>query len=127
VSDREGNQPRAVVLLSGGVDSATALAIAVRDGYACHALSFRYGQRHAIEVEAAGRAPLINMSKAEIIRTGMRLGVDYSLTVSCYDPDAEGRACGHCDSCRLRRRGFHEAGVPDPTIYQETAREGGDR
>jgi len=243
VSDREGNQPRAVVLLSGGVDSATALAVAVRDGYACHALSFRYGQRHAIEVEAAGRvanslgaaehrvltlpldelggsaltdstlrvpkdrgdrelaagipetyvparntiflafglafaevtgadaiylgvnavdysgypdcrpeyvdafrrlaglatrravegtepeivAPLINMSKAEIIRTGMRLGVDYSLTVSCYDPDAEGRACGHCDSCLLRRRGFQEAGVPDPTIYQETAQEGGHR
>jgi len=243
MSHREGNRPRAVVLLSGGVDSATALAIAVRDGYACHALSFRYGQRHAIEVEAAARvahllgaaehrilalpldelggsaltdsslrvpkdrgdreletgipdtyvparntvflafglafaevtgadaiylgvnavdysgypdcrpeyvdafrrlaglatrravegaeprivAPLINMSKAEIIRTGAALGVDYSLTVSCYDPDAEGRACGRCDSCRLRRRGFHEAGVPDPTIYQETDREGGHR
>jgi 7-cyano-7-deazaguanine synthase len=63
-------------------------------------------------------APLLHMSKAEIIRTGARLGVDYGLTVSCYDPDAEARACGHCDSCRLRRKGFEETGVPDPTHYR---------
>jgi len=234
MSDPREQLPDAVVLLSGGVDSATALAIALRDGYRCHALSFRYGQRHAVELGAARRvaqslgaaehrilslplgelggsaltdqsigiprpdggrpaaggipltyvparntvflalalafaevteadaiyvgvnavdysgypdcrpeyveafrrlaalatrravegrppavvAPLIHMTKAEIIRTGIRLGVDYSLTVSCYDPDAEGRACGSCDSCRLRRKGFLEAGVPDPTVYQ---------
>jgi len=225
----------AVVLLSGGVDSATTLAIARRDGYRCHALSFRYGQRHAVELQAARRvadllgavghrvltvpigqlggsaltdeaipvprdraaremargipttyvparntvflavalafaevvgadaiyigvnaidysgypdcrpeyiaafqrvaalatrravegtapeivAPLISMTKADIIRTGLALGVDYSLTVSCYDPDAQGRACGRCDSCKLRRKGFDEAGVPDPTVYRE--------
>jgi 7-cyano-7-deazaguanine synthase len=63
-------------------------------------------------------APLIHMSKAEIISSGMRLGVDYSLTVSCYQADQQGRACGVCDSCRLRRDGFEAAGVPDPTIYQ---------
>jgi len=63
-------------------------------------------------------APLINMSKAEIISTGVRLGVDYSLTVSCYQADQQGRACGLCDSCRLRRDGFEAAGVPDPTNYR---------
>ncbi|MHC5035341.1 MAG: 7-cyano-7-deazaguanine synthase QueC [Planctomycetota bacterium] len=228
----EGTQSRgAVVLLSGGIDSATTLAIAIQQGYGCHALSFRYGQRHAVELGAARRvaeslgaadhrvldlplgelggsaltdeaievpevpsqgipvtyvparntiflafalayaevtdsdaiyvglnavdysgypdcrpeyvevfrhlatlatkravegrapaivAPLISMTKAEIIRTGLDLGVDYSLTVSCYRPDANGRACGRCDSCRLRRKGFEEAGVPDPMIYQPT-------
>jgi len=220
---------KAVVLLSGGLDSATALAVAKDQGYACHALSFDYGQRHAAELEAAKRvarslgvvehrvlrlgldeiggsaltdeaievpetpqegipvtyvparntvflalalgwaevlgardlfigvnavdysgypdcrpefieafeklanlatragvegdrfrihAPLIHMTKAEIIRTGARLGVDYSLTVSCYQADAEGRACGRCDSCRLRTEGFAAAGVPDPTRYR---------
>jgi len=220
---------RAVVLLSGGLDSATVLAIATSEGRACHALSFVYGQRHEVELEAARRvvaavgaeehivfpidlrlfggsaltgdidvpkdavgaegipvtyvparntiflavalglaeargageiwigvnavdfsgypdcrpefvdafqrvivtgtrsgvergeprivAPLIRMSKAEIIREGIALGVDYSLTHSCYDPDANGLACGHCDSCLLRKRGFEEAGVPDPTRY----------
>jgi 7-cyano-7-deazaguanine synthase len=63
------------------------------------------------------RAPLINMSKADIIRTGARLGVDYALTVSCYQADARGQACGACDSCRLRREGFAAAGVADPTRY----------
>jgi len=221
---------RAVILLSGGLDSATVLAIANREGRTCHALSFVYGQRHEIELAAARRvagaagveehivfpidlrlfggsaltgdvavpkdavgapgipvtyvparntiflavalgfaeargageiwlgvnavdfsgypdcrpefidafqrvivsgtrsgvergeprivAPLLTMSKADIIRRGTELGVDYSLTHSCYDPDAGGRACGHCDSCVLRSRGFVEAGVEDPTFYQ---------
>ncbi len=63
------------------------------------------------------RAPLISMSKADIIRTGSRLGVDYGLTVSCYQADSRGQACGACDSCRLRREGFAAAGVADPTRY----------
>ena len=62
-------------------------------------------------------APLLKMTKAEIVREGVRLGVDYSRTISCYDPDARGRSCGRCDSCALRKKGFAEAGVPDPTIY----------
>ncbi|WP_187323659.1 7-cyano-7-deazaguanine synthase QueC [Stigmatella aurantiaca] len=66
-------------------------------------------------------APLSGMTKAQIIREGTRLGVDYGLTHSCYDPDAKGRACGHCDSCVLRKKGFQEAGVPDPTPYTEGA------
>ena len=68
---------------------------------------------HAISIEA----PLINMSKADIIRCGVDSGVDYGLTVSCYQADGEGRACGRCDSCRLRRKGFVDAGVEDPTRY----------
>lgn len=222
---------KAVVLLSGGLDSATVLAMARAQGFACHALSFDYGQRHRIELAAAARvadrlgvvehrtmtldigwiggsaltddtipmpqalgggipvtyvparntvflaialgwaevldaraifigvnaldysgypdcrpayieafqqlanlatragvegrpirihAPLIEMQKAEIIQTGARLGVDYALTTSCYDPDALGRACGRCDSCRLRAAGFAAAGVPDPTVYVTT-------
>jgi 7-cyano-7-deazaguanine synthase len=63
------------------------------------------------------RAPLIKMSKAEIIRAGASLGVDYALTHSCYDPDESGAACGGCDSCLLRKKGFEQAGVPDPTRY----------
>lgn len=221
-------QRKAVILLSGGLDSATVLAIARAQGFACHALSLDYGQRHAIELAAAKRvaaalgvvehkiialdltqiggsaltdaniavpetpstgipvtyvparntvflalalgwaevlgaqdiflgvnavdysgypdcrpeyiaaferlanlatragvegtpfridAPLIRMSKAEIIRTGLGLGVDYALTVSCYAADSAGRACGRCDSCRLRAAGFAAAGVPDPTRY----------
>src|SRR6266852_89537 len=66
-------------------------------------------------------APLLNKTKAEIIQHGMRLGVDYSLTLSCYDPDPEGRACGRCDSCRLRLKGFEQAGVKDPVTYQKLA------
>ena len=226
-------QRPAVVLLSGGLDSATALAVARRDGFRCHALSFAYGQRHAVETEAARRvaealgalehrvlnldlrtfggsaltadipvprdrspesmaegipityvparntiflayalawaevlgsfdiylgvnaidysgypdcrpefidaferlanlatkagvekkgafrihAPLIRLSKAEIIKLGTSLGVDYGLTHSCYDPAADGAACGLCDSCLLRRAGFEAAGLPDPTRY----------
>lgn len=64
-------------------------------------------------------APLVHMSKAEIVQAGTRLGVDYSMTVSCYQADAEGRACGQCDSCRLRRQGFETAGLADPTRYQQ--------
>jgi len=223
-------RPKAVVLLSGGLDSATALAIAAGRGYACHALSLEYGQRHHAELAAARRvaaslgvaehkvitldltaiggsaltdrriavpeqpsegipvtyvparntiflslalawaevlgawdlfigvnavdysgypdcrpeyiqafqrlsqlatragveggsfhvhAPLIEMSKAEIIQAGSRLGVDYGLTVSCYSADEAGRACGHCDSCRLRAAGFAEAGIQDPTPYRD--------
>jgi len=66
-------------------------------------------------------APLLNKTKAEIIQHGMRLGVDYSLTLSCYDPDSEGRASGRCDSCRLRLKGFEQAGVKDPVTYQKLA------
>jgi 7-cyano-7-deazaguanine synthase len=73
-------------------------------------------------VEGKGRfrvhAPLIQMTKAQIIQTGVRLGVDYGLTLSCYDPDESGRSCGRCDSCQLRKKGFAEAGVADPTPYQ---------
>jgi 7-cyano-7-deazaguanine synthase len=219
---------RAVVLLSGGLDSATVLAMARAQGLECYALSVSYGQRHQAELNAAARvaralgarehrimhvdlariggsaltdksidvptapgegipvtyvparntimlslalawaevaqaveihigvnavdysgypdcrpeyvaafeklaalatkagveggtlavrAPLVNMSKAQIIREGMKLGVDYSMTVSCYQADSHGRACGRCDSCRLRREGFAAAGVPDPTNY----------
>ena len=222
-------ETRAVVLLSGGLDSATVLAMARAEGYACHALSLDYGQRHRAELAAARRvaqalgavehkvlplsldaiggsaltdtsiavpepggegipvtyvparntvflalalgwaevlgstdlfvgvnavdysgypdcrpafiaafedlanlatragvegevfrvhAPLIEMSKAEIIRAGAGLGVDYALTVSCYQADAEGAACGVCDSCRLRAEGFHAAAIPDPTRYR---------
>ncbi len=75
----------------------------------------------AAAVEGKGRyrihAPLLHLSKAEIIRRGLELGVDYSLTHSCYDPDPEGRACGRCDSCRLRLKGFAEAGAEDPVVY----------
>jgi len=228
-------RPRAVVLLSGGLDSATTLAVARRDGRVCHAVTFDYGQRHRFELEAARRvamllgatshrvvrldprafagsaltaegpavpkdrdegamggdipvtyvparnlvflsvamgvaesvgageifiganavdysgypdcrpafleaferaanlatkvgvegegvrvrAPLVDLTKAEIVRLGVELGVDYGLTHSCYDPDEAGRACGRCDACVLRRRGFEEAGAADPTVYAE--------
>lgn len=220
---------RAVVLLSGGLDSATALAIAREQGYECYALSVDYGQRHRAELDAAKRVaqsqavvehrtlridlggiggsaltdasiavpespqvgipvtyvparntvmlsfalgwaevlqaprifigvnavdysgypdcrpafvaafervanlatkagvegtvafkivtPLIDLTKAQIIQRGVSLGVDYSLTVSCYQADDAGQACGSCDACRLRRDGFRAAGVPDPTRY----------
>ena len=226
----DASRPVAVVLVSGGLDSATCLAIARSEGYRCFALSFAYGQRHAAELQAAEhvalalgaeqhrvmvidlaafggsaltdpgiavpeeassgipvtyvparntvflslalawaevlgandifigvnavdysgypdcrpqfieaferlasvatrsgieggirlrvRTPLIELSKAEIIRRGTALGVDFGTTVSCYQADAEGRACGRCDSCRLRRAGFVAAGLPDPTRYQ---------
>jgi 7-cyano-7-deazaguanine synthase len=223
---------KAIVLLSGGLDSSTTLAIARDEGFECYALTFRYGQRHAREVEAAAKVaksleaaqhrtididlaqlggsaltdmtiavpknhigasahipvtyvparntvflsyalawaevlgcfdiflgvnamdysgypdcrgefitafqkmanlataaavegkgtylihtPVIEMTKAQTILRGRQLGVDYSLTHSCYDPDSSGRACGRCDSCRLRLKGFAEAGFPDPVEY----------
>jgi 7-cyano-7-deazaguanine synthase len=222
---------RAVVLLSGGLDSATVLAMARKQGFECYALSVDYGQRHHAELAAAQRvarelgarehrvinidltafggsaltdasiavpeqassgipvtyvparntimlslalawaevlhaqdiffgvnavdysgypdcrpeyvasfermanlatqaavegkpltlhAPLLHLSKAEIIREGARLGVDYAITVSCYQADEQGRACGRCDSCRLRREGFAAAGVSDPTRYHDS-------
>jgi 7-cyano-7-deazaguanine synthase len=225
--------PRAVVLLSGGLDSATAGAVARRDGFDIYALSFEYGQRHRVEVERAQwvaamlgakehvivpidlrrfggsaltseiavpkgrsldeigggipvtyvparntiflsfalawaevleardifigvnvldasgypdcrpdyiaayermanlatkagvegqritiRTPLINLTKAEIINTGLTLGVDFGLTSSCYEPSADGEACGSCDTCSLRLKGFREAGVDDPIRYR---------
>ena len=222
---------KAVILLSGGLDSATTLAIAKRDGFAPYALSFSYGQRHSVELERARQVasalgamehrmveidlralggsaltdeiavpkdredvgvdipityvparntiflsyalawaevlgardifigvnaldysgypdcrpeyiaayqrmanlatragvegktltihtPLIGMTKAEIIRTGTALGMDYRLTSSCYDPSPDGLACGRCDSCRLRLKGFREAGLEDPIAYR---------
>jgi 7-cyano-7-deazaguanine synthase len=225
---------RAAVLVSGGLDSATALALARAQGFECHAVSIDYGQRHRLELERARlvaqalgavrhaivsvdlravggsaltaaiavpkdrpmdeigqgipityvparntvflsialgiaevagafdifiganaldysgypdcrpeylaafekmanlatkaavegqgsyriQAPLLHKSKAEIIKEGARLGVDFAHTLSCYDPDAQGRACGHCDSCELRLKGFHEAGLTDPAVYQ---------
>ncbi len=224
---------KAVVLVSGGLDSATVLAMAREQGFACYTLAFDYGQRHRSELQASARlskamgalehkvvnldlnliggsaltdmaidvperdvdeiddnipvtyvparntvflsialgwaevleasdifigvnavdysgypdcrpeyiaafanmanlatkagvegqplaihTPLIELTKAQIIKQGMTLGVDYSQTVSCYQADAEGRACGRCDSCSLRRQGFIDAGFPDPTIYQ---------
>jgi 7-cyano-7-deazaguanine synthase len=229
---------RAIVLLSGGLDSTTTLAMARSEGFACYALTFRYGQRHRREVESAenvagslgvidhrvveidlgafggsaltddridvpkdrdelgeatqipptyvparntiflsyalawaevlgvfdvfigvnstdysgypdcraefiaafetmanlataaavegkGRyrihTPIIDLTKAEIIRAGTALGVDYSLTHSCYDPDEKGRSCGRCDSCRLRLKGFAEAGLRDPLVYVGSA------
>lgn len=219
---------KAVILLSGGLDSATVVALAKADGFTCYTMSFDYGQRHRSELEAAARvardlgavehkviglnldgiggsaltdssidvpetpgegipvtyvparntvflslalgwaevleardifigvnavdysgypdcrpefvesfermanlatkagveglgfriqAPLQNLSKADIVKAGTRLGVDYSLTVSCYQADGEGRACGKCDSCRLRAEGFKAAGIADPTRY----------
>jgi len=221
-------EKKAVILLSGGLDSATVVAMARADGYACYTMSFDYGQRHRAELNAAARvardlgvvehkvigidlngiggsaltdssiavpetpgegipvtyvparntvflslalgwaevlgardifigvnavdysgypdcrpefieafermanlatkagvegngfriqAPLQNLSKADIVRVGMRLGVDYGLTVSCYQADDQGRACGKCDSCRLRAEGFNAAAVADPTHY----------
>lgn len=222
-------KPKAVVLVSGGLDSATVLALANEQGFACHALSFDYGQRHRAELTAAAQisaslgavehktikldlgsiggsaltdsaisvpqqlqagipvtyvparntiflaialgwaevleasdlfigvnavdysgypdcrpefiaafeslaklatkagaegknfnchTPLIRMSKAQIINEGMRLGVDFSKTVSCYSADDQGRACGRCDACRLRAAGFKAAKLTDPTSYQ---------
>lgn len=86
--------------------------------------SFQETARLATRIGVEGKpvtisAPLVHLSKADIIKTGVRLGVDYALTVSCYSPDPGGRACGYCESCRIRKRGFEEAGIPDPTRYVE--------
>src|SRR5919109_448039 len=137
--------PKAVVLVSGGMDSATAGAVAREQGFELYALSFRYGQRHAAELDAAkrvvewlgvrnhvvldidpragvegrrlrGHTPLIALTKAEIVKLGQRLGVDYGLTWSCYDPTPSGTPCGRCDACLLREKGFREAGIEDPAL-----------
>lgn len=230
------NTRKAVVLLSGGLDSSTVLAMAQADGYEMHALSFRYGQRHSFELECAANiakkagvkhvildldlsrfggsaltsdiavpkdrneaemageipvtyvparntvflscalaaaealgtgdifigvnaldysgypdcrpeyiqafqtmanlatkggvegtmpvtihTPLLNLTKAQIVEKGMALGVDYSVTTSCYDPTPDGAACGHCDACQLRLKGFRDAGLSDPIRYKEGA------
>jgi len=228
MSEQKMTEKRAVILLSGGLDSATVVAMAKADGFTCYTMSFDYGQRHRAELQAAERvakdlgvaehkvigldlngiggsaltdssiavpetpgdgipvtyvparntvflslalgwaevlgardifigvnavdysgypdcrpefvesfermanlatkagvegqgftiqAPLQMLSKADIVKAGTRLGVDYGLTVSCYQADDQGRACGKCDSCRLRAEGFASAGVPDPTPY----------
>jgi 7-cyano-7-deazaguanine synthase in queuosine biosynthesis len=130
---------KAVVLLSGGLDSATMLAIARYEGFEPCAITFRYGQRHAVEIEAARRlVKTMNIaehlevefdlramggsaltSSIAVPKGGLQLNVDYSLTCSCYDPDGTGRACGHCDACSLRLEGFRENGIADPVAYQE--------
>jgi 7-cyano-7-deazaguanine synthase len=164
---RVSARPRAVVLLSGGVDSATAAALTARDGFDLHVparntifLAFALAwsevlgasdivigvnsldysgypdcrpeyieafERMAALATRAGvegrqplriRTPLIRMTKAEIIRAGTAVALDYSLTLSCYDPAPDGAACGRCDACALRRKGFEEAQVPDPTPYR---------
>jgi 7-cyano-7-deazaguanine synthase len=92
-------RPAFVQAFEGLANVATAAAVEGRARYRVH-------------------APLVQLGKADIIRLGTKLGVPYGLTHSCYDPDAEGRACGHCDSCRLRAAGFRDAGVPDPTTYR---------
>jgi 7-cyano-7-deazaguanine synthase len=89
---------KAVVLLSGGLDSVIALALAMRDGFEGHAL-------------------LVRVTKAQIILAGIEAGIDFSQTVSCYQADGAGSACGVCDSCRIRRAGSAVAGIPDPTRY----------
>ena len=129
----------AVVLVSGGLDSATVLALAIEDGWRCHALTVDYSgypdcrpefmaafeklanlaTRRAVEgAPISIETPIIGMGKDEIVRRGVALGVDFSLTVSCYSADTAGRACGHCDACRFRRAGFEKSGVADPTRYQ---------
>jgi 7-cyano-7-deazaguanine synthase len=85
--------------------------------------AFEYLANLATKAAIEGRlmnihAPLIELSKADIIRRGVTLGIDYASTISCYQPDGQGRACGRCDSCRLRREGFREAGIADPTYYR---------
>ena len=95
---------RAVVLLSGGLDSATTLAIARAAGAECHCLTVDYGQRHRAELAAAAQV-------------AHALGVDFALTLSCYQPAAAGVACGRCDACRLRRAGSAAAGMADPARY----------
>src|SRR5205809_412573 len=129
---------RAVVLLSGGVDSTTTLAIAIEQGYEAYPLSLDYsgypdcrpefieafetlanlGTKAGVEgMRFRVHAPLIRFSKSEIIRNAIELNVDLSLTHSCYDPSPEGLACGGCDSCLLRLKGFREAGIKDPIRY----------
>src|SRR5258706_58961 len=131
IADGAGRQ--AVVLLSGGLDSMVTAALAREAGYRIHALTIDYSQRHRREIDAARaslatkagseggnfaiHAPLQLMAKADIAREAYRLGLDPAMSWSCYDPEPDGRACGRCDSCRLRRAGFAEAGLEDSTEY----------
>ena len=134
------------MLLSGGFDSATVLAIARQQGYACHALSLDYGQRHRSEPDAAAEiSPALGAVSHSVVKLDLTLfggsaltdasfavpvsgpadsaalGVDFARTVSCCQADAHGRACAVCDACRIRRDGFLSAGIPDPTRYQHTS------
>ena len=115
---------KAIVLFSGGLDSTTTLAIAKNAGYDLLAISFNYGQQHEIELKRAktiaGHMAIEEhrvVNKAEIIKKRLELGVNYGLTHSCYAPDETGLACGVCDSCLLRLKGFEKAGVEDPLKY----------
>ena len=121
-------QAPAVILFSGGLDSTTLLALAKQLGYAPYALSVSYGQKHSSEINAAKQIATeigvvrhevidIDLTKAEIIRLGLTLGIDYAKTVSCYQANSAGEACGVCESCRLRKIGFAQAEVADPTRY----------
>src|SRR2546430_2359548 len=109
---------RAVVLLSGGIDSTTTLAIAIAEGYDVHALSFDYGQRHQIETEAARRvADSLGAKEHRMAKIDLRVFGRSALTDSCSDRTLEGLACGECDSCLLRLKGFREAEITDPIRY----------
>lgn len=117
------DSPKAVVLLSGGLDSTTTLAIAKKSGFAVHAISFSYGQRHQFELEAARSIAIaFEAVRHIVVNIDLRLfggSVDYSLTSSCYDPSPSGEACAECDSCLLRLKGFAENGVKDPIRYRK--------
>ncbi len=136
------DQPlRWVVLLSGGLDSATVLAVARSPGFRPFALTFRYGRRHQAELAAferlahlatreavegrlrvAARAPLLHLTRAETVRTGPERGVDYSRTFSCYDPTEGGAACGECDAGQRRRAGVAASATPDPARDRDRPR-----
>src|SRR5438034_259008 len=110
--------PRAVALLSGGVDSTTTAAIALSHGFVVYGLTFDYGQRHRLEiVKAQAIAKAMALADHVIVPRGIGLGVDYALTTSCYDPSPAGEACGACDSCSLRLKGFSANGLADPITY----------
>jgi len=113
------DRPRAVVLLSGGVDSTTRVSRLPSGFIAAFERLARLATKAGVEGRPIRvRAPLIRMTKAEIVRAGALAGVDYGLMLSCYEPAADGGACGACDACALRRKGFAEAGLADPTRYR---------
>ena len=106
--------PEVAALLRAAMTTLTAELGALPERLAALATRAGVEGRHALRI----RTPLIRLTKAEIIRAGVAAGVDYALTLSCYDPSPDGAACGRCDACALRRKGFVEAGVPDPTRYR---------